>query len=60
LVVTRIIHQAQGLTLDYFAFDPNNVYKHGFLVLKKRKFLPLATFVDEFFQIDPNVVREMH
>jgi hypothetical protein len=29
LVTTRIIHQAQGLTLDYLTFDPTNVYKHG-------------------------------
>jgi len=29
LVVACIIHQAQGLTLDYLAFDPINIYEHG-------------------------------
>jgi len=43
LVVKHIIHRAQGLTLDYLAFDPTNVYKHGltiqhFLVLRKKNF----------------------
>ncbi len=23
------IHWMQGLTLDYLAFDPTNIYKHG-------------------------------
>ncbi len=30
LVITRTIHQTQGLTLDQLAFDPNGVYKHVF------------------------------
>jgi hypothetical protein len=29
LVVAHIVHQAQGLTIDYLTFDPNNVHKHG-------------------------------
>ncbi len=41
LVAKHIIHRAQRLTLDYFAFDPTNVYRHGltyFLVLRKKNF----------------------
>jgi hypothetical protein len=44
LVVTRIVHRTQGLTLDYLAFDPNNAHKHGLTYrklfhVKKRNFL---------------------
>ncbi len=28
-VITHIIHQAQCLTLDYLAFDPSGITKHG-------------------------------
>ncbi len=43
LAIARIIHQAQGLTLDYLTFDPTNVYKHGltytsFSHVKKKEF----------------------
>jgi hypothetical protein len=43
LVATCTIHQTQGLTLDYLAFDPTNVYKHGltyttFFRVKKKGF----------------------
>jgi len=41
LVVAHTIHQTQGLTLDYLAFNPTSVYKHGltykyFLVKNKK------------------------
>ncbi len=32
LVVTPTVHRAQGLTLDYLTFDPNNVHKNGFTI----------------------------
>ncbi len=35
LVVTRNVHRAQGLTLDYLTFDHNNVHKHGLTYTKK-------------------------
>jgi len=34
LVVARMVHQAQGLTLDYLPFDPNNVHKHDLNIYK--------------------------
>ncbi len=55
LVITRTIHRAQGLTLDYLIFDLTNVYKHGLTyptlscVKKKGKSLPFITFANEFF-----------
>jgi hypothetical protein len=54
LVVAHTIHQTQGLTLDYLAFKPTSVYKHGltykyFLVKNKEIFLSLSTFTNDFF-----------
>jgi len=34
VVVASIVHQAQGFTLDYLTFDPNNVHKHGLTYTK--------------------------
>jgi hypothetical protein len=60
LAITHIIHRAQGLT-----FDSTNVYKHDVMYitffhvknLKKKKLS--STFVNVFFQIDPNVAMDM-
>jgi hypothetical protein len=65
LVAARTIHRAQGLTLDYLAFDPINVYKHGltyttfFHVKKKENCYLLQPLQMNFFQIDPSVAMEM-
>jgi len=65
LVVTHTVHQAQGLTLNYLAFDPNNVHKHGltytklFHVKKKEIFYLLQPLQMKNIQIDPSVAMEM-
>jgi len=65
LVMTRTVHQAQGLTLDYLTFDPNNVHKHGltytklFHVKKKEIFYVLQPLQMKNIQIDPSVAMEM-
>jgi len=46
LVTTGTIHWTRGLTLDYLAFDPTNVYKHGltyitFSRVKRKEFFYL-------------------
>ncbi len=66
LAGARPIHRIQGLTLDYLAFDPTNVYKHGltyitfFCVKNKEIFYLLQPLQMIFFQIDPSVAMEMH
>jgi hypothetical protein len=64
LAATSIIHQAQGLTLDYFAFDPTNVYKDGLTYTTffcvKNFFNLLQPLQMIFFQIDPSVAMETH
>ncbi len=59
LVATYTVHQTQGLTLDYLAFDPTNVYKHGLTYttsfhVKKRFKKLFTTFVDESFSNQSN------
>jgi hypothetical protein len=66
LAASCIIHQTQGLTLDYLTFDPTNIYKHGLTytiiscVQKKEIFKLLQHLQMNFFQIDPSVAMEMH
>ncbi len=60
LVVAHTIHQTQGLTLDYLAFNPTSVYKHGltykyFLVKNKENLYLFQLLQMIFFQIDPSV-----
>jgi hypothetical protein len=56
----------QGLTLDYLAFDPTNIYKHGltyitFSCVEKKENLYLVQPLQmKKFQIDPSVAIEMH
>jgi hypothetical protein len=35
----KYYYQAQGLTLDHLAFDPNGVYKQHFPILRTKNFL---------------------
>ncbi len=37
-------HQAQGLTLDHLAFDPNGVYKQHFPILRTKEFFYLQLY----------------
>jgi len=41
-------YQAQGLTLDHLAFDPNGVYKQHFPIWRTKNFLP-PTFTNGRF-----------
>ncbi len=54
LVVAHTRHWAQGLTLDYLAFDLTNVYKHGLpyttlSCVKKKKIFTFYNFCKWFF-----------
>jgi hypothetical protein len=66
LAVRHIIHRTQGLIVDYLAFDPNGVYKHGLTYItlshiKNKEFFYLFQPLQmKNFQIDPNVAIEMH
>jgi hypothetical protein len=66
LTATCTIHQAQGLTLDHLAFDPNGVYKHGLTyatlscIKNKENIYLLQPLQMKKFQIDPSVAIEMH
>jgi hypothetical protein len=52
--------------IDYLAFDPTNVYRHGLThttfscVNKKEIFYLLQSLQMIFFQIDPSVTMKMH
>ena len=64
-VHTRTIHCAQGLLLDYLAFDPTGVYKHGLIYtalsrIKKKNLYLLQPLQMKNFQVDPNVSIEMN
>jgi hypothetical protein len=64
LIVSRIIHHSQGLTLDHLAFDPTSVTKHGltYIALLKvhwKKIVFIFLLLIYFFQMDHLVREEM-
>jgi hypothetical protein len=58
------IHSTHGLSLDYLAFDPIGVYRHGLIYTAlsriKRKLYLLQHLQMKNFQVDPNVSIEMN
>jgi hypothetical protein len=60
LVAEYTIHQTKGLTLDYLAFNPTSVYKHGltykYFLIKNKENLYLFQLLQMIFvQIDLGV-----
>jgi hypothetical protein len=66
LVEPCTIYQAQGLTFNHLAFDPNGVYKYGFThttffcIKNKENFYLLKPLQMKNFEIEPNVAIKIH
>ncbi len=60
-----IIHQSQGLTFDFLAFDPSGIHHHGLTyttlscVREKKNLYLVAPLVEANFKVDKCISNEM-
>jgi len=65
LATTCIIHQSQGLILDFLAFDPSGIHHHEltyttlFHVRGKKTLYLLTPLVEANFKVDKCISNEM-